>query len=81
MRYGKIVRQTEINIINGDEIPLAAIYHQSIFLSDDDQPIVIFEQLMTDMRAKKLSNPGIQVELYPDTGKIKRVVKSWTEVK
>ncbi|HJQ07985.1 MAG TPA: hypothetical protein VJ836_00725 [Candidatus Saccharimonadales bacterium] len=81
MQYGKITRLEEINVTKGIHSKPVVIYSQSIFVSNDLEPRTIFNGLMEDMRSGKLTNPGIQLEVYPDTGKIKRVVKSWTELK
>lgn len=79
MNYGTVSSQTRI--IGGKAVEQLVIYTESVTVHTDIEAAEQFYALLEDFKQGKLINPGIQVEVYPDTGRIKRVVKSWTEVK
>lgn len=78
MKYGIV--STQVRMIAGKVVGQVVIYTESVQVSNDIQAAELFYELLEQLKQGKLKNPGIQVEQYPDTGKIKRVVKSWTEV-
>ena len=80
IEYGKITKREEINIASGIHSAPVVIYEQSVRVTNDLDVDALYHSLMDDMRCQKLTNPGVQIEQYPDSGKIKRVVKCWTEV-
>lgn len=47
--------------------------------STDVKTIEGAHQLLDEMMAKGLVDPAINIETHTSTGKIKRVVKSWTD--
>lgn len=54
---------------------------ESIEVRDEVEAAEIFYELLEQYKQGKLINPGVQVEVHPQTRRIRRVVKSWTEVK
>lgn len=79
MNYGTISIKTII--IAGKATKKFVIHDESIPVHSDVEAAEIFFNMLEQYKRGELINPGIQVEVYPDTGKIKRVVKSWTEVR
>ncbi len=78
MNYGTISIRTIM--IAGKVARTLTVYDESVPVHSDVEAAEIFYGMLEQLKQGKLINPGIQVEVYPDTGRIKRVVKSWTEV-
>jgi hypothetical protein len=81
MDYGDIEEIRTHKVLGGLATHPIVIFRQSISVRTDSQVIILFNDLLERFKRGELINPGIQVEVYSDTGKIKRVVKSWTEVR
>jgi hypothetical protein len=79
MNYGTISVRTIM--VAGKVARTMTEYTESIPVHSEVEVAEMLYNMLEDYKRGKLINPGIQVEVYPDTRKIKRVVKSWTEVK
>lgn len=79
MNYGTISVRTVM--IAGKVARHYVTYDESIPVHDDIEAAEVWYDMLEQLKRGELINPGIQLEQYPDTGRIKRVVKSWTEVK
>lgn len=79
MNYGTVSSQTRI--IGGKAVEQLVIYTESVTVHTDIEAAESWYDMLEQRKNGKLKNPSIQLEEYPDTGRIKRVVKSWTEVK
>lgn len=79
MNYGTISVRTIMSA--GKVVQTLTVYDESVPVHSDIEAAEVFYEMLEQLKQGKLINPGIQVEVYPDTGRIKRVVKSWTEVK
>lgn len=54
------------------------VFTQSVTVHSDDEVIEVFKTLLMQRSNGDLHNPSISVEEYADTGKLKRIVKSWS---
>jgi hypothetical protein len=79
MNYGTISVKTIL--IAGKVTRSFVLHDESLPVHSEVEAAELFYDMLEQLKQGKLINPGIQVEVYPDTGRIKRVVKSWTEVK
>lgn len=76
MEYGTITKQTKL--IAGKEISSMTTFTQSVRTTTDDEVKSAFESMINDWKLGKIHNPSLQIEEYSDTGKIKRIIKSWS---
>jgi hypothetical protein len=79
MIYGIISVKTIM--VAGKVAKSFVVHEESLPIHTDIEAAEIFFNMLEAYKRGELINPGIQVEVYPDTNKIKRVVKCWTEVK
>ena len=78
MNYGTISVKTIM--IAGRVTRSYVVHDESLPIHTELEAAEVFYEMLEQLKQGKLINPGIQVEVYPDTGRIKRVVKSWTEI-
>jgi hypothetical protein len=79
VNYGTISVKT---IMIAGKIAHSLIIHdESLEVRDEIEAAEVFYGLLEQLKHGELINPGVQVEVDPNTRRIRRVVKSWTEVK
>lgn len=77
MQYGTRIELTQM--IGGTVAKRTITYTESVRISSDTEALAVFTAMLEQFSRGELTNPGIQLEVYPDSGKVKRVVKSWSE--
>lgn len=79
MNYGTISVKT---ILVAGKVTRSFVTHdESLPIHTEIEAAEVFYEMLEQLKQGKLIDPAIRVEVYPDTGRIKRVVKSWTEVR
>lgn len=74
--YGTVSKQRRFQA--GQEVSSMTIITQSVTVHTDDEVLEVFKSLLELRRKGEVHNPSISLEEYMDTGKLKRIVKSWS---
>jgi len=74
--YGSVTKKAQYQA--GKQISSMTVFTQSITVHSDDEVLEVFKDLLALRSSGSVHNPSISLEEYTDTGKLKRIIKSWS---
>lgn len=74
--YGTVSKQSRFQA--GQQVSSMIVITQSVSVHSDDEVLEVFKDLLKLRSKGDVHNPSITLEEYTDTGKLKRIVKSWS---
>jgi hypothetical protein len=76
IEYGEVSQVKQY--IGGVAVRSVVTYIQSVRVDTDSEAVEAFRKLLEQRSRGEVHEPGVTLEEYADTGKVKRIVKKWS---